>query len=158
MSKRRMRTRCFVLALAVAGCGAAIIGCANDPPPFNPLSYQRNERELARDLDPQPMRPLPTTLENPYLPAGVPGSTTQMSALTSTGPSLRADEVVRLSLQELIQRSVTNSHEVRVAGYDPAIEATRTIEAQARYDPTFFANVQREVRDDLTGGNFLGPP
>src|SRR3954463_14954589 len=103
----RMRTaRWYVLALAVAGCSAP------DPPLFNPLNLQRNERELARELEPQPMRRLPTTLENPYLPAGVPGSTTRPTTVPATGPTLQAESIVRLSLQELIQRSVTSSHEV----------------------------------------------
>src|ERR1051325_10381146 len=56
------------LYLAVAATVAALAGCsAPEPPPFDPLSLQRGERELARELEPHMMRPLPTTLESPYL-------------------------------------------------------------------------------------------
>ena len=41
--------------------------------------------------------------------------------------------------------------DVKVAGYQPAIDETRVTEAEARFDPTFFTNVQ------YSKDNTLGP-
>ena len=43
-----------------------------------------------------------------------------------------------------MQRAVVNNSEVRVAGFEPGIENTRLVEAQARFDPTFFTSAQYE--------------
>ena len=64
------------------------------------------------------------------------------TAPPTTGPALSEDPVVRMSLQEVMQRAVANNLDVRVAGFGPAIESTRVVEAEARYDPTFFVNSQ----------------
>jgi outer membrane protein TolC len=46
-----------------------------------------------------------------------------------------------MSLREVIQRCVANNADVKVAGYQPAIDQTRVTEAEARFDPTFFTNI-----------------
>ncbi|HZL36710.1 MAG TPA: TolC family protein, partial [Tepidisphaeraceae bacterium] len=65
----------------------------------------------------------------------------------STGPALREDLVVRMPLQDIIQRSVMYSREVQVAGYDPAIAKTRILEALARFDPTPYLNAKVDRLD-----------
>ncbi|MBC8105797.1 MAG: TolC family protein, partial [Anaerolineae bacterium] len=50
-------------------------------------------------------------------------------------------------LRDIIHRAVINNLDVKVAGYGPGIEASRTIEAEARFDPTIFANANFERRD-----------
>jgi len=119
---------------------------------------------LAHELEPRVMPPLPTTLQSPYLShqggtvvATAPSADRAVPPPT-TGMSLSRDNVVRLQLQELIQRSVTNSHEVRVAGYDPAIESTRIVEAQARFDPTFFLNAEHDDTNTKTAGSIIIDP
>ncbi|HLL90631.1 MAG TPA: TolC family protein, partial [Tepidisphaeraceae bacterium] len=72
------------------------------------------------------------------------GSTANIAA---TGP-----DVVRMPLREIVQRAVANNVDVRVAGYDPAVEATRVIEAQARFDPVYFASLQYQDNKILTPG------
>jgi len=54
---------------------------------------------------------------------------------------------VRLSLQEAIRRALLHSYAIRVAGYNPAIEATRVVQAEARFDATFFFNYQDALTD-----------
>ena len=54
------------------------------------------------------------------------------------------EPVVRMSLREMVQRAVANNLEVKVQGYEPAVEATRVVEAEARFDPTVFASAQYE--------------
>lgn len=125
----------------VAGCGI------KEPPPFDPRLMQEPERDRAADTPPAPMKPLPTTLEAiPARPEAGP------TTYPTTGRAIEAGPTVRLPLQEVIQRSVANSSEVKVSGYDPAIAETRIIEAEARYDPTFFTNVQYQHLDQKTPG------
>ena len=94
------------------------------------------------------MRPLPTTLESEFLPPspeGVPA--VRPTTGPTTGPALDVQPVVRMTLQEIVHRAVANSLDVKVAGYNPAIDATRVTEAEARFDPTIFANATYEHRN-----------
>ena len=114
---------------------------------LNARSRHRDTRNAAA--------PLPTTLETLH------PTTQQVRSATPYGPSttrplpvrpLGDEPTLRLPLQEIVQRSVANSQEVRVSGYDPAIAETRIIEAQARFDPTLFANVSWDHTDQQTAG------
>jgi outer membrane protein TolC len=60
----------------------------------------------------------------------------------TTGPAIGIEPLVRLSLQEILHRTVVNSLSIKVAGYQPAIDETRVTEAEARFDPVFFTTVQ----------------
>ena len=125
----------FSLATLVGAVGlAGISGCVKrDEPPFNPREMGRNARIASRERIIRPSATLPTTMQ------ARPSSRPSVRAAATQGPG---DEViVRLSLQEIIQRTVASNSEVAVAGYEPAIEATRVIENEARFDPTFFANL-----------------
>jgi outer membrane protein TolC len=126
---------------------AAVVGCSSDIP-FDPRAEQRTEREAAREVKPTPLRPLPTTLESSFLPPR-PGEAPRPKPTTppATGPSLAERQRVRMNLQDVIHRAVLNNLDVKVAGYGPGIEASRTIEAEARFDPTLFANFNFERRD-----------
>ncbi len=136
-------------ALSLAGC------TLTEPAPFNPRGLQGSSRVAAEDVRPMPMRPLPTTLESPFLEKnGRP--TTKPTINDNTGTPLGAEPTVRMSLQEIIQRTVANNGEVRVAGYTPAIDQTRVVEADARFDPTVFANASLEKRTSEEAFNSLG--
>jgi outer membrane protein TolC len=150
MAKPLRASTLLILSLATIGCNV------KDPPPFRPLGLQRQERELAGQIPQPPMGQFPTSFQSPYAPYAEPRS--QSATQPVAGPDLATAPSVHLSLQELVQRSVTNSHEVRVSGYDPGIEQTRIVEAQARFDPTFFTNTQYERRDNWTGGITLANP
>lgn len=54
---------------------------------------------------------------------------------------------VRLSLQEAIRRALLHSYAIRVQSYSPAIEATRVIQAEARFDAAIFFNYQDQLTD-----------
>ena len=124
----------FSLATLVGAVGLAG-GCHRyNEPPFNPREMGRNSRLASKERVIREKEPIPTT----------------MQARPSTRPNIRSapaegaaedEPVVRLSLQEVIQRAVTSNSDVAVAGYEPAIEETRVIEEEARFDPTFFANL-----------------
>ncbi len=142
-----MRRATILLAAALIGCRQYNVKIA----PFNPRMEQHQERVASKDTTMQPLRPLPTTLTSPF--PDEPGSaTTQAQASPdgklppATGPAIGVNEpVARLPLRELVQRAVTNSLDVKVAGYNPAIDETRVTEAEARFDPVFFTNVQYSI-------------
>ncbi|MEO6435722.1 MAG: TolC family protein [Tepidisphaeraceae bacterium] len=140
MPKILRGTTYALLSLAIAGCRGQY-----DQPidAFNPRALQQEERLAAEDTPLPARRALPTTLETefPIDPAatqpdrdGPPPSTGQVIG--------SAEPIVRMPLRELVQRATANNLEVKVAGYAPAIEQTRVVEAEARFDPTFFANAQ----------------
>ncbi len=134
----------------MAGAVAAVIGCHHEKKepltiaPFNPRAMQQSERVASANAPLRPMRPLPTTLESPFSDEEQP--TTKQTAPPATGPAIGTEEtVIRMPLREIIQRLVANNADVKVAGYDPAIDETRVTEAEAKFDPTFFTNFQYGV-------------
>src|SRR5450432_4324035 len=58
--------------LKISGlCAVAILAsCAAEPPPFQLRALQQNERDRAREVQTRAKRPLPTTLESPFLTSG----------------------------------------------------------------------------------------
>jgi outer membrane protein TolC len=123
---------------SLAGCGNA----ENDPV-FDPRAMQLNERVNAsaptpaeQSLKAKP-EPLPTVHQDTTLKSG----TTLPTTIPVGGLSGTDSPITRLSLREVIQRAVANSSDVRVAGYDPAINAQKVIQAQANFDPTFITNI-----------------
>ena len=111
-----------VLALAVGACAPAA-------PTFDPRTFDRGARSSAAELqESRPAATLPTTLQTTSV------DRPQFGTVDPEAP------IVRLSLQEVIQRTAANNKEARVAGYEPAIEETREVEAEARFDPAFFLN------------------
>lgn len=145
MSKLLKMTGSCVSALVV-GCNAA-----NEPPPFDLRGAQQSERAAAMDTQTRDKRPLPTTLESPFL-TGQDAAPARPAP--ATGPALESDVTIRMPLQEVIQRAVANNLDVKVAGYTPAIEETRVTEADARFDPTVFAGITAQRVDREIGFAF----
>jgi len=147
----------MLVGTGLLGLGLAMIGCDGASPGyFDPRMIQEPERASASATVPE-LRPLPTTRQNAYADIGPEGETENegRNVRPSTGPDLDADPVVRMSLSEIIHRAVANNHDVKVAGYQPAIDGARVIEATANFDPTFFTNLQYQQKRDLTGGNIF---
>lgn len=130
---------------AVMAAAIAVTGCQQKNEtiaPFNPRGIQQPERAASVNIPVRPMRPLPTTLESPFPDQ----ATTRSSPPPATGPAIGTEEtIVRMPLRECIQRAVLHNEDIKVAGYDPAIDETRVTEAEARFDPTFFTNFQYGV-------------
>src|SRR4051812_27112925 len=126
MRKKRhaLLSACSMLVL-IAGCRDM-----GEPLPYDPRALQQNERLSAIGRKPEPMRQLPTTLQSPTF-----GRTRNPNNIPLTGqPFGTNEEIVRMTLQECVHRAVANNLEIRVAGYGPAIESSRVVEAMARFD------------------------
>lgn len=147
MNRSMRLTGACVVGLAV---GAGCTKLPENPPPFDALAFQIDQRSNADPSSMGEMRPLPTEFRSPYLdrartenvdPADYPPPT--------TGPAAYPVDVLRLPLQELIHRAVIHSRDIRVAGYQPAIEQTRVVESEARFDPVFFTGLEFRRTDEL---------
>jgi outer membrane protein TolC len=142
-----------LLAAAALLIGSALAGCnLESPPVFDPRQMQQLERQRSADAEPNELEALPTTRVDPSGAAAGSDQNTVISAPT-TGPDLDALPTVRMSLREIIQRGVASNHDVRVAGYQPAIEGARVIENEGNFDPTFFTNISYQHKNELNGGN-----
>ncbi len=63
---------------------------------------------------------------------------------------------VRLTLDEAIQRSIENNYAIRVQTYNPAIEATRIVEAESAFDAVYFANISYNKQDRPSSSALIG--
>ena len=63
---------------------------------------------------------------------------------------------IRLSLAEVIHRTVANNYLIRVAGYEPAITAAQIVEAEAQFDATFYANWLDVIQDQPVASALQG--
>jgi outer membrane protein len=140
-------------ASGVALAAGLIVGChitGKNPEPFNPRAATMGERESATGNRMRPIRPLPTTLESPYIDQ----PTTQGPKYPpATGPALDSSPTLRMSLREIIQRAISSNQDIKVAGFQPAIDETRVTEAEARFDPTFFTNFTYSDQVTLSPSN-----
>ena len=169
-------SRMRVLSLAaLSALGTATFtfssGCKSyDPPPFDPRDIAREETARANEVRRPPITTQPLG-EPGNIPRGRPdiptvdptprirrGSTTFPTTMPTTGQTVAPGPEVPMTLQEVIQRSVANSAEVRVASYDPGINALRVVEAEARFDPAYFARIQYDRTDTQTGGTTIPDP
>jgi outer membrane protein TolC len=118
------------------------LGCGlKDPAPFDPVAMQRMFRDRAAENVTPAFSPLALNLDKTYLVKKDGNAPTTRSAnpLPTTAESV--GPVVRMSLRDLVQLAAVNSLQVRVSNYQPAIDEARVIEAEARFDPSFFTNV-----------------
>jgi len=121
-------------ALALSGC------YPSEPAPFNPHDLERLEAAYAQENGAADLQPLPLRSIPPVLPSTreALAPSTQAYLTPTTLPMAQPSNSKRLSLQQLIHLATVHSLDVRVAGYQPAIDATRVNEASAAFDPTFF--------------------
>jgi outer membrane protein TolC len=61
--------------------------------------------------------------------------------------TIRRAEQFRLSLEDALHRALRNSFVIDVQRYNPAVNTTRVIEAQAAFDAVFFANITKNKVD-----------
>ncbi|HYE17989.1 MAG TPA: TolC family protein [Tepidisphaeraceae bacterium] len=147
-----------LVAAAAAGAALSLGGCGlKEEPIFDPTAMARPYRDQAAGTVTRPLEPLPSELNREYLdrrdgapPApggaapgagvgGIGSATRPVTLLKTTQEKLGT--VARMSLRDLVQLAAINSLDVKVAGYQPAIDEARVTEAEANFDPVFFGNV-----------------
>jgi outer membrane protein TolC len=60
-------------------------------------------------------------------------------------------ERLLLSLEDVLRRTLENNYAIEVARFNPAVEATRVVEAEAAFDAVFFTDVQKQNIDRPSG-------
>lgn len=64
--------------------------------------------------------------------------------------SIRRPNRIGLRLEDATRRALANSFAIEVQRYNPAVESTRVIEAQAAFDAVFFSNLTKQIQDRPT--------
>ncbi len=70
--------------------------------------------------------------------------------------SVRRPRQVRLTLKECIQAALQHSYAVRTNGYNPAIQTTRVVEAEAQFDAVYFLNLNSNRQDRPSSSKLQG--
>jgi len=63
---------------------------------------------------------------------------------------------LRLALDDVLQRTLANNFAIRVSSYNPAVEATRIVEAEALFDVSFFTNLSNNDQNQPAQSSFAG--
>ena len=69
--------------------------------------------------------------------------------------SIRREDQLYLTLEDAIRRALANSFAIEVQRYNPAIETTRVVEAEAAFDAFFFSNLTKNKVDRPTGSQLF---
>jgi outer membrane protein TolC len=170
----------FALAAATA---AVIVGCAKEEPVlFDPEALRQTELRYAdetefRKLEAPDQVPLDQrgfldvdrvtreevergTVADPGFgristQAPVTRSATRPTTLPMADDEFDPPTSVLLPLSECIRRATLNNYDISVAAFEPAIEATRTVEAMAAFDMTFQQRLEGRYNDSQIAGQAI---
>jgi len=74
--------------------------------------------------------------------------------LDRTG-EIRRPEQVHLTLEQVIRIALEHNYAIQVASYNPAVEMTRVVEAEAAFDASFFTNIIKNKVDRPTANELV---
>lgn len=86
------------------------------------------------------------------------GKTARIRFITRTRElveSIHRSVQLRLSLEDVIRRTLENNYFIETQRFNPAVETTRLVEAEAAFDAVFFTNVQKSNIDRPTGSQLV---
>ncbi len=69
---------------------------------------------------------------------------------------VKRSEQLWLTLPDTLHRALANNFAIRVESYNPAVETTRLVEAEAMFDATFFLNISNNKQDRPSGSVLAG--
>ncbi|MEK7710747.1 MAG: TolC family protein [Planctomycetota bacterium] len=64
---------------------------------------------------------------------------------------IRRPKQLKLTLDDAVRMALENNYDVQVASYNPAVDTTRIVEAQAAFDAVFFTNIVKNHVDRPSG-------
>ncbi len=70
--------------------------------------------------------------------------------------AIRRPKQLTLSLEDAVRRALASNYGIRVEGYNPAINTTRIVEAEAAFDATFFLNTTKNIQDQPSPSQLQG--
>jgi outer membrane protein TolC len=68
---------------------------------------------------------------------------------------IRRENQIHLTLEEVLRRTLENSYAIQIISYNPAIETTRVVEAEAAFDAVFFTNIIKNKIDRPSGNELV---
>jgi len=68
---------------------------------------------------------------------------------------IRRPQRLRLTLDDALRRALEHNYIIEVERYNPAIETTRVVEAEAAFDAVFFTSVSKQLVDRPTGSQLV---
>ena len=137
----------------------ALVGCAQpDAVPFDPERLR--EVELAAD-DPSVLRRLDANDPSPRQSGRLDVRRAVDAAERRAGrPDIGEADVeagpVPMPLREAVRRATLNNYDVAVAAFAPAVEETRVVEAEARFDPAFRQQFEFQYSDRQISNTTFG--
>jgi len=141
----------FARAFQPEETGAPVAGAVPQPDVQNgetPLTPTQRLTRHVPDPEVDRMRAL-ELLEQ----ARTEGKTQEVGRITRVlerADSIRREEQLHLTLEGVVRRALANNYMLEMASYNPAIETTRVVEAQAAFDAVFFSNLQKRKVDQPT--------
>ncbi len=63
----------------------------------------------------------------------------------------RPEQQLHLSLQDALRRTLENNYAIKIVRYNPAIDTTRVVEAEAAFDAIFYTNIIKNNIDRPSG-------
>lgn len=109
------------------------------------------ERQQAHLPDPEDFRiSTQQTLLKSY-DKGKRGETNYLQRTITLIDSIHRDHQLRLSLEDVIHRTLQNNYAIEVQRFNPAIETTKVVEAEAAFDAVFFTNLSKNNVDRPSG-------
>lgn len=83
------------------------------------------------------------------------GTVMDLTRIFERVDSIRRSEQMRLTLEDALHRALANSFVIDVQRYNPAIETTRVVEAEAAFDAVFFTNITKNKVDQPTASQLF---
>ena len=83
------------------------------------------------------------------------GAVTDLTRIFERVDTIRRSQQMRLTLEDAIHRALANSFVIDVQSYNPAIETTRVVEAEAAFDAVFFTNITKNKVDRPTASQLF---
>lgn len=65
--------------------------------------------------------------------------------------TIHREQQVKLTLDDAIRRALQTNYAIQVVSYNPAVETTRAVEAEAAFDAIFFSNITKNKVDRPSG-------
>jgi outer membrane protein len=146
----RAPLRWLVVCSAFVQAGGCIVGS----PPHRTVVMDYQQQLVS--MSPQPRVNMDGTEPNNPVgllePAAGPGA--PLARLPVRTDPNSGQQIVSLTLEEAITRTLANSPEIQVVSFDPQIAKQEIIKATAEFDPTAFARADYEEQDDPKNSYF----
>ncbi len=147
LQARPVGPRNAVSADAVTDIGTQI----PDPRDIQAILERDRDEELAL-LDQRPLSPEARDRERQDITAHHARRLERILARTA---NIHRPNQAELSLTDAIRRTLQNSYALQVQAYNPAIDATRIVEAEAQFDAVYFANLNYSKQDYPTASQLV---